>query len=231
MDVRRSGMDNIYSATRDYSLSPSILLGKLQLLLPQYATILDKDSDATVIDAQALPSDLVPCEFAFRAEVQTFDNHFSRVTLTCLSPTFNKQESLAAHRLFPAIFMNLKNGGVHPGTLNVDGMLHSRPHLPLTVGIGGIVGLIIGQLLESHYSAYNFLCTGYTPGSGTGCGAYTAYYDIGIFLFILGIVAVVVAVGLTIVSKRHNTATVATSPFHNPTIAPDLLEDPDTPED
>lgn len=70
------------------------------------------------------------------------------------------------------------------------------------VGIGGDVGIVIGQPLESHHAIQNGFCAGYTPGSDSGRSTYTTYYPGGLFLVILGIVAIVVAVGLAAACRR-----------------------------
>jgi hypothetical protein len=96
-------MEKSYTRTRDFQISKDVMVEKLTSVLPHYAVVPPSGSSSAIIEAVATPSALIPLEFPFRVEVQTFRNHYSRVILTCLSPSTHKQEILAARLLFPAI--------------------------------------------------------------------------------------------------------------------------------
>lgn len=218
-------MEKSYTRTRDFQISKDAMVEKLTSVLPHYAVVTPSESSSAIIEAVAMPSALIPLEFPFRVEVQPFRNHYSRVILTCLSPSTDKKEILAARLLFPAILKSLTTGAIYPERWTMDRMLQTHPQLPWCVGLGGVIGIIVGQLVESRYSIQNALCAGYTPGSGSGCGNYTAYYDIGMLLFILGIVAVVAAVAFVVVSRKNNSTSTNTSP---PSGSGTQRDDPDS---
>jgi site-specific recombinase len=101
-----------------------------------------------------------------------------------------------------------------------------RSYLPLVVGIGGDVCIVIGQLLESHYAIQNAFCAGCTPGSASGYSEYTTYYQGGLFLFILGIVAIVVAIGLAVVYRRDGLIVTKNTSLPRPQIRTGASDEP-----
>ena len=204
-------MEPFYNAEHEYDLSPEDLFTRIKTRLLMCASVTAENPANWSLSARGMRSGIVTREFAISSAVIPLDNGRSRLTLSASSVDGVTPQLSEAQQLFSTLIADVgKNPISNVGFQSTSTGIQSTPmdlqRISIIVGGAGIVAAIIGQLVKSHYAPYNFLCTGYTPGSGDGCGAYTSYYSIGTWLFILGIIAIVVAVGMfvSIYTKKQS---------------------------
>ncbi len=185
-------MATFYSTECDYNLPPGDVFAKVRAGLSTRTSITNEDSANWHIDAKVLHPSAARSGFAISAQVSPVSGSSSRLVLSASAIDGIEPDASSARKLFSVLLGDVEKS---PGA-TIARLMTSKSAVMFIVG--GVIAILIGQAIKGHYAAYNALCTGYTPGSGTGCSAYVAWYDIGTWLFVLGILAVVGAIGLLI---------------------------------